>query len=198
MPKRIILWSILVLMLLISIGVHQKVKYQRYLQNFKISLNSPKLGEIISDWNRNDHDYIIRDVQKISETDTAIVFVQVNRYEGYCKLVEGPNHKYQIKRCDYGSVGDENWFRSRKIKTNKGSFGVFQGENANGKIKMILISKREFRNESELQSKKNIQILVPKTPFFYFMEKIDNKLPIEDFYNVAYIDQNGRSIDFFR
>jgi len=111
MLKRILLWSILILMILISIGVHQKFKYQRYLENFKISLNSPKLGEIISDWNRNDHDYAVRDVQKISETDTAIVFVQVNRlYEGYCKLVEGPNHKYQIKRCEYESVGDENWF----------------------------------------------------------------------------------------
>jgi len=63
---------------------------------------------------------------------------------------------------------------------------------------MILISKKEFRNENELQNKKNIQILVPKTPFFYFIEKIDPKLPIEDYYNVAYIDQKGRSIDFFR
>ena len=198
MLKRIFSFSIILILIFAGIGFYKHIKNKRYNDKFRISLNSPNLGNVISDWNQNDYSYFVRAVQKISKTNTAIVFVQVNRRdEGFCRLEEGPNHKYRIKNCEYGTVGDINWFRSRKINTNKGSYGVFEGENANGKIKSIIVSKKEFKSENDIHANKNIELVVPKASFFYFIEKIEKNTPIVDFYNVAYLDQNGKSIDYF-
>ncbi|PEC47714.1 hypothetical protein COJ46_04335 [Bacillus sp. AFS077874] len=198
MPKRSISLSIIIIVLLVGIREYTKVKYETATERFVISLNSPNLGNTISDWNQDDNSYSVRAVKKITKTDTAIVFVQVtSSREGFCKLEEGLNHKYRIKNCEYRSVGENNWFRSRKIKTNKGSYGVFEGENANGKIKSIIVSKKEFKSESDIQANNSNEFLVPQASFFFFIKKIETSTPIADFFNVAYLDQNGKSIDYF-
>ncbi|MFB7142695.1 hypothetical protein ACFCYN_24165 [Gottfriedia sp. NPDC056225] len=198
MKKKIITLFILFFIILAGILSYQKIKSKRYNEKYNISLHAKNLSEIISNWNQNDDSFTVRAVQKISKTDTAIAFVNVNNIdEGFCKLEEGMNHKFQIKSCTYGSVEKNNWFRSRKIKTNKGNYGVFEGENAYGKIKSIIVSKKQFTSESNIQENENVKLIVPQKSFFYLFKKIEKNTPIKDYYNVAYLDQNGKSINYF-